>query len=241
MDGSNDPSYGDSIEDDDNDGMSKTITRPSPMGSTNIGSRTKKGRVAVLASGRGSNFQAMIDAIERGEVSYEISTLICNTPDAFAIDRAKKHSIPYVVIDHRGKDRESFDMEIHEVLIGSGTDLIVLAGFMRILSPGFVDLWRDRIINIHPALLPSFPGAHAHRDALEYGVKVTGLTIHFVDEDMDKGPIIFQHPVEVRDDDTEDTLSMRVLEMEHHWYPRIIDKMILRKVHRIGRKVTMKK
>jgi phosphoribosylglycinamide formyltransferase-1 len=208
------------------DGSDRQAIRSSTMASVGEGKPERKGRIAVLASGRGSDFQAIVDSIESGEVTYEISILICNNPDAFAIHRAKKHGIPYVLIDHRGKDREVFDMEINDVLKETDTNIVVLAGFMRILSEKFVEMWRDRIINIHPALLPSFPGAHAHRDALEYGVKVTGLTIHFVDENMDAGPIIFQHPVEVMDDDNEESLSMRVLEMEHKWYPVIIDRVV---------------
>jgi len=193
-------------------------------------------RVSVLASGRGSDLQALIDAKERGEVSYEISLVICNVPGAMAIERAKKHGIPHLVMDHRGRDREEFDKEMTAALESCGTDLIVLAGFMRILSPWFVRRWKDRIINIHPALLPSFPGAHAHRDALSYGVKVTGLTIHFVDEDVDHGPIIFQLPVAVMDDDTEESLSARVLMEEHIWYPRIVQWMAEGKVRRLGRR-----
>ncbi|MGA1793769.1 MAG: phosphoribosylglycinamide formyltransferase [Thermoplasmatota archaeon] len=196
-------------------------------------------RIAVLASGRGTDFQAIVDANGRGEVDLDIALLVCNVPDAFVIQRAKDHAIPYVVIEHKGKIREDFDKEIDEVLVENGIGLVVLAGFMRVLSSWFVSRWRDKIINIHPALLPSFPGAHAHRDALEYGVKVTGLTIHFVDEDVDHGPIIFQYPVEVLDDDDEETLSQRVLEQEHIWYPRVIEWIAEGKVSRKGRKVTI--
>ena len=197
-------------------------------------------RIAVLASGRGTDFQAIVDANGRGEVDLDIALLVCNVPDAFVIQRAKDHAIPYVVIEHKGKIREDFDKEIDEVLVENGIGLVVLAGFMRVLSSWFVSRWRDRIINIHPALLPSFPGAHAHKDALEYGVKVTGLTIHFVDEDVDHGPIIFQYPVDVLDDDDEETLSQRVLEKEHIWYPRVIEWIADGKVSRKGRKVTIR-
>ena len=197
--------------------------------------RTRK--IAVLASGRGTDFQAIVDAAEAGKVSYDVALLICNEPKAFVIERAKKHSVPYVIISHKGRKREEFDMEIHRVLESAGIELVVLAGFMRILSDGFVDLWRDRIVNIHPALLPSFPGANAHRDALEYGVKITGLTIHFVNETMDGGPVIFQYPVPLEDDDTEETLSMRILEKEHEYYPLIIDKVVKGEYVRKGRRV----
>lgn len=196
-------------------------------------------RIAVFASGRGSDFQAIVDANERNEVHLNITLLVCNNKDAFVIQRARNHSIPYVIMDHRGKEREKYDREIDEVLTENGIDLIVLAGFMRILSPWFVTKWRERIVNIHPALLPSFPGAHAHKDVLEYGVKITGLTIHFVDEEVDHGPIIFQLPVEVHDDDDEESLSKRVLDQEHIWYPRIIQWISDGRVKVDGRKVTV--
>ncbi len=215
----------------------RTHLRASPMARTDSIPIGKKGKLAVMASGRGSDFEAIVEASEKGEVSYEVSLLICNNPSAFVIERAKQHSIPYVIVDHRGKDRTEFDGEIDDVLRETGVDLVALAGFMRILSPEFVKRWEDRIINIHPSLLPSFPGAHAHRDAIDYGVKVSGLTIHFVDEKTDHGPIIFQYPVNVRADDTEETLSLRILEKEHYWYPRIIDMVMKGRVKRVGRKV----
>lgn len=194
-------------------------------------------KIAVFASGRGTDFQAILDANERGEVDLEIALLICNNKDAFVIQRAKNHSVPCVIMDHRDKQREEYDREVNSVLEENGIGLIVLAGFMRILSPWFVSKWKDRIINIHPALLPSFPGAHAHRDVLEYGVKITGLTIHFVDEEVDHGPIIFQFPVEVLDNDDEESLSKRVLEQEHRWYPRVIQWIVNGRVKVDGRKV----
>jgi phosphoribosylglycinamide formyltransferase-1 len=188
----------------------------------------KKGshRIAVFASGRGSDFQSLLDSNKRGETHLDIALLVCNNRDAFVIERARDHGVPYVIIDHRGKDREKFDREVDAVLKDNDIGLIVLAGFMRILSPWFVKEWKGRIVNIHPALLPSFPGASAHKDALEHGVKITGLTIHFVDEKVDHGPIIFQHPVEVMDYDTEETLSKRVLDQEHIWYPRVVQWII---------------
>jgi phosphoribosylglycinamide formyltransferase-1 len=198
---------------------------------------TRTGKIAVLASGRGTDFQAIVDAAEAGKVTYDVAMLICNEPKAFVIERAKKHAVPYVIISHKDRKREDFDMEMHRVLESAGIELVVLAGFMRILSDRFVDLWRDRIVNIHPALLPSFPGANAHRDALEYGVKITGLTIHFVNETMDGGPVIFQYPVPVEDDDTEEILSLRILEKEHEYYPLIIDKLVKGEYVREGRRV----
>jgi phosphoribosylglycinamide formyltransferase-1 len=209
----------------------------SEMSQVKRASRSPVGLVAVLASGRGSDFQAIVDASERGDVDFTVSLLVCNVPGAPVLDRAKRHGIPSVVIDHRNRPREDFERELHDLLISRGIGLVVLAGFMRVLSPWFVSRWRDRVINIHPTLLPSFPGAHAHREVLDHGVKVTGLTIHFVDEDVDHGPIIFQWPVRVMDDDTEETLSRRVLEREHQFYPRIIQLIIDGRVKRMGRRV----
>lgn len=197
----------------------------------------KAPRIAVFASGRGSDFQAIIDANERDEVHLNIALLVCNRENAFVLERARNHSIPFVILDHKGKDRETYDREIDEVLKENGIDIIVLAGFMRILSPWFVSQWKERMVNIHPALLPAFPGAHAHRDVLEYGVKITGLTIHFVDEEVDHGPIIFQLPVEVMDDDNEESLSKRVLDQEHRWYPKVIQWIADERVRVEGRKV----
>ncbi|MGA1872814.1 MAG: phosphoribosylglycinamide formyltransferase [Thermoplasmatota archaeon] len=223
------------------DNVTKDTPRFSGMGGVLSGKMPKRPRIAVLASGRGTDFQAIVDSNLRGDVDLDIALLICNVPDAFVIQRAKKHGIPNFLIDHRGKSREKFDAEVNSVLEENAIDLLVLAGFMRILSSWFVSRWRDRIINIHPSLLPSFPGAHAHAEVLEYGVKVTGLTIHFVDEDVDHGPIIFQHPVEVLDDDDEGSLSQRVLEQEHIWYPRVIQWIADGRVTRKGRKVIVRK
>jgi phosphoribosylglycinamide formyltransferase-1 len=194
-------------------------------------------RIAVFASGRGSDFQSLLDSNSRGETDLEIALLVCNNREAMVLQRARNHGIPYVIIDHKGKDREEFDREIDSVLKDNDIGLVVLAGFMRILSPWFVKEWKGKIVNIHPALLPSFPGAHAHRDALEHGVKITGLTVHFVDEKVDHGPIIFQHPVEVMDYDTEETLSKRVLDQEHIWYPRVIQWIVDGRVKMEGRRI----
>jgi phosphoribosylglycinamide formyltransferase-1 len=178
-----------------------------------------KARVAVLASGRGTDFQSIIDAKERSELDVEIVMLIVNNIDAKAIERAEKHRIPWKFIDHRGKSREDFEEEVIQTLEPLKVDLIVLAGFMRLVTPHLINRYPYRIINIHPALAPSFAGAHGHRDALRYGVKVSGCTIHFVDESVDGGPVILQKAVEVMDDDTEDTLSSRILEWEHIFLP----------------------
>ncbi len=193
-----------------------------------------------MASGRGSDFQSLIDAVEAGELDAELALLVCNSEDALAIERAKKHGVPWVYIDHRGKEREAFDREVAAVLKENEIDLIVLAGFMRILSPWFVREFKHRIINIHPSLLPSFPGAHGHRDALEWGVKVSGCTIHFVDEETDHGPIIIQKAVEVREDDTEDALSERILEWEHRLLPKAVQLYAEGRLQIEGRRVRVK-
>jgi phosphoribosylglycinamide formyltransferase-1 len=200
--------------------------------------RSFKGRaIGVLASGRGSDFQAIIDAVERKDLDAEIAVLVCDNPKAAALDRARKHGIPAVLIEKGGLDSDEFCSRIDTALTEHRVDLVVLAGFMRILSASFVSRWRDRLINIHPSLLPSFPGAHAHRDALAHGVKMTGLTVHFVDERVDHGPIIFQYPVEVLEGDDEETLSRRVLMQEHLWYPKVIGWVLDGKVRVEGRHV----
>lgn len=187
-------------------------------------------KVAVLASGGGTDFQSLIDAREAGELAdAELVVLITNNPKAHALERAARASIPTVVISHEGRDREAFDRKVMEQLerFGlspgqGGQGLVVLAGFMRLLSPGFVQAYHHRIINIHPALLPSFPGIHAHREVLAHGCKVSGCTVHFVDEGTDSGPIILQQAVPVLDDDDEASLAARVLVQEHRVLPEAV-------------------
>ena len=178
-------------------------------------------QVAVLASGRGTDFQSLVDARDRGELPADLAVLVCNVPGAPVLQRAKKAGVPSVVIDHRpyGKDREGFERDVVKVLRDRGAHLVVFAGFMRLVSPYFINEFPLRIMNIHPSLLPAFPGAHAHRDALAAGIKVSGLTIHFVDTSLDGGPIILQKAVPVRDADTEETLAARILEQEHIFLP----------------------
>ena len=205
---------------------------------TDNGTEHKGGlKLAVFASGSGSDLQSIIDAVERGDLQMEISLLVCNNPGALAMERAKAHGISSILIDHRGRSRDEFEQEVRSELENRHIDLIALAGFMRILSPGFVSRWGGKMVNIHPALLPSFPGIHAHRDAIAYGVKVSGLTIHFVDEGVDHGPIIFQKSVEVLDGDTEEALGKRVLEQEHIWYPKVLQWIAEGRVHLDGRNV----
>lgn len=178
-------------------------------------------RVGVLASGRGTDFQSLVDARKSGELDIELPILVCNVPGAAVLARARNAEIPAVVIDHRkfGKDREAFEREVVKALHDKRVDLVVFAGFMRLVTPYFVDEFPNRIINIHPSLLPSFPGAHAHRDALAAGAKVSGCTVHFVDGSVDGGPIILQKAVPVHEDDTEETLAARILEQEHVFLP----------------------
>ena len=180
-------------------------------------------RIGVLCSGRGSNLAAIIEAIERGELCAEIAIVIADRADAYALERAREKGIPAVAIVRKEHfSPESFEGALIHALEAHRVTLVVLAGFMRILSPVFVYAFRGRILNIHPSLLPSFPGAHAHRDVLAYGVKVSGCTVHFVDEGTDSGPIIVQAAVPVMEGDTEETLAARVLEQEHRIYPEAI-------------------
>lgn len=178
-------------------------------------------RVGVLASGRGTDFQSLVDARDRGDLPVDLAILVCNVPGAPVLERAKKAGVPAVVVDHRpfGKDREGFEREVVKALRETRTELVVFAGFMRLTTPYFVGQFPMRIINIHPSLLPAFPGAHPQRDALEAGVKVTGCTIHFVDASVDGGPIILQRALPIREDDTEETLAARILEQEHVFLP----------------------
>ncbi len=177
--------------------------------------------IGVLVSGSGSNLQAIIDEIAAGSLYAEIKVVISNVPDAYGLARAQKAGIPAVVVNHKdyGKDRAAFEDKLIEILLGCGTRLVVLAGFMRILSPRFVGEFPQRIINIHPALLPSFPGVDAQTQAFEYGVKISGCTTHFVDEACDHGPIILQKAVAVMEEDDRDALQKRILEQEHRLLP----------------------
>ena len=179
--------------------------------------------IGVLASGRGTNLQAIIEAIEEGEIEGRINIVISDNRDAFALKRAKQNNIETQYVDFKSfKNREDYDKEIIKALEEKKIDLVVLAGYMRILSPFFINAYKNKIMNIHPALLPSFPGLHAQRQAVEYGAKVSGCTVHFVDEGVDSGPIVLQKSVEVNDDDTEELLAERILKEEHQIYPKAI-------------------
>ena len=193
-------------------------------------------RLAVLCSGRGTDLQSIIDAIKAGSLNAEISIVLTDKPNVQALARAQLAGIKNICVDRKKFDsRAEFEAEILRQI--DGVDLVVLAGFMRILSPEFVRRYAGRLMNIHPSLLPAFPGAHAHRDVLAYGVKISGCTVHFVDEGTDSGPIILQAAVEVREDDTEETLSARVLEQEHIIYPRAIQLFVEGRLKIEGRHV----
>jgi len=178
--------------------------------------------LGVLVSGSGSNLQAIIDNIEAGRVDAKIKIVISNVPDVYALERAKKHGISSLVLPHKGLKREEYDQKLVEALKTHGVELVVLAGFMRIITPVLLRAFPMRVINIHPALLPAFPGTHVWQTQIDYGVKFAGCTVHFVDEGTDTGPIIIQAVVPVYDDDTADTLNARILKQEHKIYSQAI-------------------
>lgn len=193
-------------------------------------------KLGVLCSGRGTDLQSIIDAIDSGYLSAEIAVVLTDKPNVGALARAEAAGIKNICVDRKNfTDRAEFEAELIKHL--KGVDLVILAGFMRILSGDFVKRWEGRIMNIHPSLLPAFPGAHAHRDVLAYGAKVSGCTVHFVDEGTDTGAIIMQAAVEVREDDTEETLAARVLEQEHKIYPQAIRLFIDGRLKIVGRRV----
>ena len=194
-------------------------------------------KVGVLVSGRGSNLQALIDAARRGALGGEVAVVVSNVEGALGLERARQAGIPAVFRDHRGKKREAFDAEIVEVLQVHHVDLVCLAGFMRLLSPVFVRAFPGRIVNVHPALLPAFPGLEAQRQAWEHGAKVSGATVHLVDEGLDSGPIVAQEAVPVRSTDTPETLAARILEAEHRLYPRAVRLLLEGRCRVEGRRV----
>lgn len=186
-------------------------------------------KVGVLISGRGSNLQALLDACATPGFPAQIVAVLSNKADAFGLERAKKAGVPTAVLSHKDyPDRESFDRAMDARLREMGVEFVCLAGFMRLLSPWFVDQWPERMINIHPSLLPLFKGAHSHRDALAAGATVHGCTVHYVTAEMDAGPIIAQASVPVLPGDTEETLSARVLEQEHKIYPQALREIALK-------------
>ncbi len=195
-------------------------------------------RLGVLVSGGGTNLQSIIDRCADGSIDAEIVLVLTNNPEARALERCRKAGVPYRIIDHRlYASREEYDAQMVATLRGAGAELIVLAGFMRLISNVFLDAFPGRIMNIHPSLLPAFAGLHVQRKALEYGVRFSGCTVHFVDAGLDTGPIIIQAAVPVLDTDDEATLSARILEQEHRIYPRAIQLFAEGRLHIEGRRV----
>jgi phosphoribosylglycinamide formyltransferase-1 len=195
-------------------------------------------RTAVLVSGSGTNLQALLDARAAGMLAADIVLVVSNKPGVAALDRAASQGVPTEVISHRDfAAREDFDAALVAALRARAVELVVLAGFMRVLTPVFLDAFPGRVINVHPALLPSFPGIDAQAQALAYGVRVTGATVHFVDAGIDTGPIIAQAPVPVLDDDTVDTLRARILREEHRLLVSAVHAVALGRVRVEGRRV----
>jgi phosphoribosylglycinamide formyltransferase-1 len=184
-------------------------------------------RLGILLSGRGSNFLAIHDAIERGELPAEIAVVVSNRPEAPGLAAARARGLRAVAIPHRNEpSRATHEARVLAALEEARVDWVCLAGYMRLLSPGFVGRFRHRIVNIHPSLLPAFPGLDSQRQALEYGVRVSGCTVHLVDEGLDSGPIVVQHPVPVADGDTAEALAARILEHEHRAYPEALRRLL---------------
>ena len=194
-------------------------------------------RLGILLSGRGTNFEAIADNVARGAIQAEIAVVISNNPAAAGLEKARQRGIPALAIPSRGMEREVYDRLVVAEIEQRQVDLVCLAGFTRLLSVYFVRQFPSRILNIHPSLLPSFPGLEAQRQALEHGVRITGCTVHFVDEFLDAGPIVAQAAVPVRDDDTEETLAARILAQEHRIYAEAINLALSGRLRTEGRRV----
>ncbi len=194
--------------------------------------------IAVFCSGNGSNFQAIVDSVKGGEIPAKVALMVCDNPKAFALERAKKLGIKSLLIERKNfKTKDEFEAEVIRNLEKESIELICLAGFMRLVSASFVQRYHNKILNIHPALLPAFKGTQSIKDALDYGVKVTGVTVHFVDEKTDHGPIILQKALEIKEDDTEESLGLRIHEIEHKLYPQAIKLFAQGKINLAGRRV----
>jgi phosphoribosylglycinamide formyltransferase-1 len=201
-------------------------------------SSRRRARVGILLSGRGSNFLALHAAMERGEVPAEVAVVASNLPDAPGLERARELGIPTAVVPAGLREtREAQEGTLRGALEAQGVEWVCLAGYMRLLSAGFVRTFRERILNVHPSLLPAFPGLHAQRQALEHGVKVAGCTVHFVDEGLDSGAIVVQRAAPVLEDDDEATLSARILEQEHRAYPEALRRLLTERWRIEGRRV----
>ena len=203
-------------------------------------------KLGVLVSGGGSNLQAIIDNIESGKVSAKIAVIISSAKGVYALERAKKHKIPsQVILPKNYKNKEEYEKELINILKKYDIDLVILAGFVRVLSPFFVKTFENKIMNIHPSLIPAFCGhgyygEKVHKAVIDYGAKITGVTVHFVDEGADTGPIILQRAVQVKDDDTPQTLAKRVLKEEHKIYPEAIQLYAQGRLELCGRRVLIK-
>ena len=195
-------------------------------------------KVGVMASGRGSNFHAILKELNKGNLpDVEISHLIVNKKEAQVIKIAKEQNIEYNIIESKNKTRSEFEKEVIHIFREKNIEIIALAGFMRILSSNFINEYKYKIINIHPSLLPAFPGAHAHRDVIKSGVKKSGCTVHFVDEGIDSGPIIMQASVNLENGETEDSLSKKILIKEHQIFPKVLQLLCSKKIHIIGQNI----
>ncbi len=197
--------------------------------------------IAVFVSGNGTNLQAIIDAVKNGQIKASIALIVCDNPKAYALTRSEEAGLENYVFnpaDH--KNKESCEAEIIKKLLGKNVKLIILAGYMRVLSTKFVEKFKNKIINIHPALLPSFKGVHGIKDAFLYGVKKTGVTVHFVDDRVDNGPIILQDTIEIEKNDTEDSLEKKIHGLEHKLYPKAISLFVDGKLEVEGRRVKIK-
>ena len=197
-----------------------------------------RGRIGILISGRGSNMEALIEGCRSGAIPGEVAVIVSNEPDAEGLQKARVARVESQVIDHRASQtREEHDRRMHATLVARKINLVCLAGYMRILSPWFVREWKGRILNIHPSLLPAFPGLDAQENAYDYGVRVSGCTVHFVDERVDHGPILVQRMVPVLDEDSLESLSDRILEQEHFAYVEAVQLVLSGKVRVMGRRV----
>ncbi len=204
-------------------------------GKENVSDR--KHRLGVLVSGRGSNLQAIVDACRDGRLDAEVAIVISDVEDAYALERARNAGIKAVYLPWRKKDKPAWEAEAAGLLNDAGCELVCLAGFMRIVGKSLMDAFPYRIVNIHPALLPSFPGLHGQEQAWEWGVKVSGCSVHFVTSDLDMGPIIVQKAVRVEEGDTADTLAAKILEQEHKAYPEAIGLILSGRTEIVGRRV----
>lgn len=198
-------------------------------------------RIGVLVSGRGSNLQAIIDGIENGKIEAEIGLVVSDNPQAYALERCKRHGINFEILERKNfPSKKEFEERLAELLKDKGVQLVILAGFMRILSKNFLRHFPNRVVNIHPSLIPAFQGLHAQRQALEFGAKLSGCTVHIVDESIDGGPVIVQAVVPVLPEDTEESLSERILRFEHRILPQTVQWFAEGRVKVEGRKVIVR-